>query len=93
MDRPEVVYPEWQMKKFVLGSVLPLCFVNGFITLRGVSKDKRQKDCIFKSEFSEKELLHMDTLISLLNVGPTLTGFETFHPPQKKINPPRLLIP
>ena len=33
------------------------------------------------------------TLISLINVGPTLTDFEKFHPPQKKIHPPRLLIP
>ena len=32
------------------------------------------------------------TLISLINVEPTLTNFEKFHPPQKKIPPPRLLI-
>ena len=35
-------------------------------------------------------LLH--TLISLINVGPTLTVFEKFHPPQKKIHSPLLLI-
>ena len=34
----------------------------------------------------------MFTLISLINVEPTLTNFEKFHPPQKKIPPPRLLI-
>ena len=35
-------------------------------------------------------LLH--TLISLINVGPTLTVFEKFPPPQKKIHSPLLLI-
>ena len=35
----------------------------------------------------------LNTLISLINVGPTLTNFEKFNPPQKKIHPPRLLIP
>ena len=32
------------------------------------------------------------TLISLIKVEPRLTNFEKFHPPQKKIPPPRLLI-
>ena len=32
------------------------------------------------------------TLISLINVESTLTDFEKFHPPQKEIHPPRLLI-
>ena len=32
------------------------------------------------------------TLISLINVECTLTDFEKFHPPQKKIHPPGLLI-
>ena len=31
------------------------------------------------------------TLISLINVEPTLTNFEKFHPPQKK-NPPSSFI-
>ena len=31
----------------------------------------------------------MDTLISLINVEPTLTDFEKFHPPQNKILPPQ----
>ena len=34
----------------------------------------------------------VNTHISLINVEPTLTNFEKFHPPQKKIPPPRLLI-
>ena len=36
---------------------------------------------------------YMDTLISLISVGPTLTDFEKFHPPQNKNPPstPRLL--
>ena len=29
------------------------------------------------------------TLISLINVESTLTEFEKFHPPQKKIHPPQ----
>ena len=33
------------------------------------------------------------TLISLINVESTLTDFGKFHPPQKKIYPPHLLIP
>ena len=33
----------------------------------------------------------MHTLISLINVGPTLTDFEKFHPPQNK-NPPYTFI-
>ena len=37
--------------------------------------------------------LPQTTLISLINVGPMLTDFEQFHPPQKNIYPPRLLIP
>ena len=36
--------------------------------------------------------MNLYTLISLINVEPTLTNFEKFHPPQKKIPPPRLLI-
>ena len=31
------------------------------------------------------------TLISLINVGPTLTDFEKFHPPQNQ-NPPSTFI-
>ena len=34
----------------------------------------------------------LPTLTSLINVEPTLTDFEKFHSPQKKIPPPRLLI-
>ena len=34
----------------------------------------------------------LTTLISLINVEPTLTNFEKFHPPKKKNPPPRLLI-
>ena len=32
------------------------------------------------------------TLISLINAGPTLTDFEEFHPPQKKIPPPHFFF-
>ena len=36
-------------------------------------------------------LSEVTTLISLINVGPTLTDFEKFHPPQNK-NPPSTFI-
>ena len=36
-------------------------------------------------------ILYLHTLISLINVGPTLTDFEKFHPPQNK-NPPSTFI-
>ena len=35
--------------------------------------------------------MHILTLISLINVEPTLTDFEKFHPPQNK-NPPSTFI-
>jgi hypothetical protein len=35
--------------------------------------------------------MHILTLISLINVEPTLTDFEKFHPPQNK-NPPTTFI-
>ena len=50
---------------------------------------------IDKSSFDYLEhvlLLNIPTLISLINVEPTLTDFGKFHPPQNKIPPPRLLI-
>ena len=48
---------------------------------------------IFYQDFAAKAtVLVITTLISLINVEPTLTDFEKFHPPQKKIPPPRLLI-
>ena len=37
-------------------------------------------------------LLFSSTLISLINIAPTLTNFEKFHPPQKKKNPPSTFI-
>jgi hypothetical protein len=38
------------------------------------------------------EWFFLPTLISLINVESTLTDFEKFHPPQKEIPPPHLLI-
>ena len=35
--------------------------------------------------------IFLSTLISLINVEPTLTDFEKFHPPQNK-NPPSTFI-
>ena len=35
---------------------------------------------------------NQSTLISLINLESTLTDFEKFHPPKKKIPPPNLLI-
>ena len=46
-----------------------------------------------KKNSPDNHTYNMCTLISLINVGPTLTDFEKFHPPQKKIHPPHLLIP
>ena len=40
---------------------------------------------------TDSEKIVVSTLISLINVEPTITDFEKFHPPQKK-NPPSIFI-
>ena len=53
------------------------------------------KNCLFSliAVFKKESTIEKDKtiLISLINVEPTLTNFEKFHPPQNK-NPPSSFI-
>ena len=57
------------------------------VLTKAVTEYERPKRCPTKRQsFSEKKT----AIYSLINVGSMLTDFEKFHPPQKKIPPPRL---
>ena len=61
---------------------------------QSVSDSKKvQKCCLFLMNLntSKAKFTQVSTLISLINVEPTITDFEKFHPPQNK-NPPSTFI-